>query len=175
MRWLAITAAVIAGVTDALYFGIVAGQGGHDPIRWRVAFVATFVAVLAITAALASRGSASAWRPALLALSTIGLLAALAFIALLTSLRASRQPSAFLKAGAGALIALVIFFGGFEASERAIACSPTGVESGSGSGLLSGPYHYTCVNGKLTLYPGECNRGGATMDSNGNVTSVSTC
>ena len=66
MRWLAITAAVIAGVTDALYFGIVAGQGGHDPIRWRVAFVATFVAVLAITAALASRGSASAWRPALL-------------------------------------------------------------------------------------------------------------
>ena len=132
------------------------------------------------------------YRPALLALSTIGLLAmgyvaifsiglpllvagALAFIALLTSLRASRQPSAFLKAGAGALIALVIFFGGFEASERAIACSPTGVESGSGSGLLSGPYHYTCVNGKLTLYPGECNRGGATMDSNGNVTSVSTC
>ena len=192
MRWLAVIAAVIAGVTDALYFGIVAGQGGHDPIRWRVAFVATFVAVLAITAALASRGSASAWRPALLGLSTIGLLAmgyvgifsiglpllvagALAFIALLTSLRASRQPSAFLNAGAGALTALVIFFGGFEASERAIACPRTGFESGGGSGLLSGPYHYTCVNGKLTLYPGECNRGGATTDANGNVTSVSTC
>ena len=73
------------------------------------------------------------------------------------------------------LIALVIFFGGFEASERAISCSPSGFESGSGSGLLSGPYHYTCVNGKLTLYPGECNRGGATMDANGNVMSVSTC
>jgi hypothetical protein len=65
--------------------------------------------------------------------------------------------------------------GGFEASERVIACAPTGVETGSGSGLLSGPYHYTCVNGKLTVYPGECNHGGASYDASGNVTSVSTC
>ena len=192
MRWLAVTAAVIAAVTDVLYSGLVVAQGGHDPIRWRVAFVATFVAVLAITAAVSARKSAGAWRPALLGLTTIGLLAmgyiaifsiglpllfagVLACMALLVSLRGSHQPSALLKAGAGALVALVIFFGGFEASERAIACSPQGFESGSGSGLLSGPYHYTCANGKLTVYPGECNGGGASMDSNGNVTSVSTC
>lgn len=171
MRWLAVTAAVIAAVTDVLYYGIIVGQGGHDPIRWRVAFVATFIAVLAITAALSARASSTAWRPALLGLTTIGLLAmgfiaifsiglpllvagALAFIALLLSLRASRQPAGLLQAGAAALIALAIFFGGFEASERAIACSPTGFESGSGSGLLSGPYHYTCINGTLTVYPG---------------------
>jgi hypothetical protein len=192
MRWLAVIAAVIAALTDILYYGVVVGQGDHDPIRWRVAFVATFIAVLAITAALSARVSASAWRPALLGLSAIGLLAmgyiaifsiglpllfagALAFIALVISLTASRQPAGLLKAGAGALIALVIFVGGFEASERVIACAPTGVETGSGSGLLSGPYHYTCVNGKLTVYPGECNHGGASYDASGNVTSVSTC
>jgi hypothetical protein len=192
MRWLAVIAAVIAALTDILYFGVVVSQGGHDPIRWRVAFVATFIAVLAMTAALSARASASAWRPALLGLSAIGLLAmgfiaifsigfplliagSLAFVALVVSLTASRQPASLLKAGAGALIALVIFVGGFEASERAIACAPTGVETGSGSGLLSGPYHYTCVNGKLTLYPGECNHGGGSMDASGNVTSVSTC
>jgi hypothetical protein len=192
MRWLAVTAAIIAAVTDILYYGVVVGQGGHDPIRWRVAFVATFIAVLAMTAALSARASSHGWRPGLLGSSAIGLLAmgfiaifsiglplllagAVAFIALVISLTASRQPAGFLKAGAGALIALVIFVGGFEVSERAIACAPTGVETGSGSGLLSGPYHYTCVNGKLTLYPGECNHGGASYDASGNVTSVSTC
>src|SRR5260370_37084181 len=157
MRWLAVISAVMAALTDILYFGVVVGQGGHDPIRWRVAFVATYIAVLAMTAALSARASASAWRPALLGLSAIGLLAtgyvaifsiglplllagALAFIALVVSLTASRQPAALLKAGAGALVALVIFVGGFEASERAIACAATGVGTGVGSGLLIGPY-----------------------------------
>src|SRR5260370_21284087 len=124
MRWLAVIAAVIAALTDILYFGVVVGQGGHDPIRWRVAFVATFIAVLTMTAALS---------------------------------------------------ALAIFVGGFEASERAIACAPTEGETASGSGLLSGPYHYTCVNGKLTIYPGACHPGAASYDASGNVTSVSTC
>jgi hypothetical protein len=188
MRWLAVTAAIIAAVTDILYYGVVVGQGGHDPIRWRVPFVATFIAVLAMTAALSARSSSRAWRPGLLGLGAIGLLA-MGFIAIFSiglplllagalafiSLTASRQPAGLLKAGAGALIALVIFVGGFEFSERAIACAPTVVETGSGSGLLSGPYHYTCVNGKLTLYPGECNHGGASYDASGNVTSVSTC
>jgi hypothetical protein len=188
MRWLALIAALIAAATDILYYG----QVGHDPLQWRVAFVATFIAVLAMSSALSARASASAWRPALLGLSAIGLLAmgfiaifsiglalllagALAFIALVVTLTAVRQPAGFLKAGAGGMIALVVFVAGFDATARAIVCAPTGVETGSGSGLLSGPYHYTCVNGKLTMYPGECNRGGASIDASGNVTSVSTC
>jgi len=73
------------------------------------------------------------------------------------------------------LLALAIFLGGFEATEHAIGCPANGVETGSGSGFLSGPYHYTCVNGKLTVYPGACNSGGATVDASGNVISVSTC
>src|SRR5260370_8157869 len=163
MGWLAVIAAVMEALTDILDFGVVVGQGGHDPIRWRIAFVATFIAVLAMTAALSARASASALRPALLGLSAIGLLAmgyiaifsiglplllagALAFIALVVSLTASRQPAGLLKAGAGALIALVIFVGGFEASDRAIACAPTAAEPGRGSGLLSGPYPSTPSN-----------------------------
>jgi len=190
MRWLAGVAAIIAAVVDVLYYGFVNHQGG--PLGWRVAFVATFIALLAITAALSTRTSATPWRPALLALSAVGLLSmgfigifsiglpllvagALACVALILSLIAARQPAGSLKAGAGALLALAIFLGGFEVTEHAIACPAKGVETGSGSGFLSGPYHYTCVNGKLTMYPGACNSGGATVDANGNGISVSSC
>jgi hypothetical protein len=195
MRWLAGVAAIIAAAVDILYVGIVINQsrqGPHDPLGSTVIFAATFIAVLAVTAAVAALGSATALRPALLGLSAVGLLAMgviaifsiglplilagfLAFAALLVSLKASPQPAGILKAGAGALLALAIFVGGFEATVRAIACPATGAETGSGSGLVSGPYHYTCVNGKLTVYPGACNFGGASYDANGNVTSVSTC
>jgi len=192
MRRLAGVAAIIAAVVDAVYYGFVSHQDGHDPLGWRVPFVVTFIALLAITAALSTRASATTWRPALLALSAIGLLAmgfiaifsiglplliagALAFVALIISLAASRQPAGILKAGTGGLLALAIFLGGFEATEHAIGCPAKGVETGSGSGFLSGPYHYTCINGKLTVYPGACNSGGATVDDSGNVISVSTC
>ena len=74
MRRLAGVAAIIAAVVDATYYGFVSHQDGHDPLGWRVAFVATFIALLAITAALSTRASATTWRPALLALSAIGLL-----------------------------------------------------------------------------------------------------
>ena len=190
MRWFAGVAAIIAAVVDVLYYGFVNHQGG--PLGWRVAFVATFIALLAITAALSTRASATAWRPALLGLSAIGLLSmgfiaifsiglplllagALACVALIFSLATSRQPAGILKAGAGALLALAIFLGGFEVTEHAIACPVSGAETGSGSGFLSSPYHYTCVNGKLTVYPGACNSGGAAVDASGNVTSVWTC
>jgi hypothetical protein len=192
MRWLAGVAALIASVVDILYYGFVMNQGARDPLAWRVVFVAGFVAILAVAAALAARDSSTALRPALLGLSAVGLLGmgfigifsiglplllagALAFIALLASLRASRQPGGLVKAGAGALLALAVFLGGFQVTELAIACPAKGVETGSGSGLLGGPYHYTCLNGKLTVYPGACNSGGASYDANGNVISVTTC
>src|SRR5438552_16412230 len=110
MRRLAGVAAIIAAVVDATYYGFVSHQDGHDPLGWRVAFVATFIALLAITAALSTRASATPWRPALLALSAVGLLStgfigifsiglpllvagALACVALLLSLIAARQPA----------------------------------------------------------------------------------
>src|SRR5205809_2508745 len=129
MRWLAGVAAIIAAVVDVLYYGFVNHQGG--PLAFRVAFVATFIALLAITAALSTRASATTWRPALLALSAIGLLSmgfigifsiglplliagALAFVALSFSLAAPRQPAGILKASAGGLLSLAIFLGGLE-------------------------------------------------------------
>lgn len=78
MRGLAGVAAVIAAVVDILYVGIVirqSNQGPHDPLGSTVIFVATFIAVLAVNAALAALGPAPALRPALLGLSAIGLLA----------------------------------------------------------------------------------------------------
>ena len=75
MRRLAGVAAIIAAVVDAVYYGFVSHQDGHDPLGWRVPFVVTFIALLAITAALSTRASATTWRPALLGVSAIGLLA----------------------------------------------------------------------------------------------------
>src|SRR3981081_3177187 len=69
----------------------------------------------------------------------------------------------------------VIFVTTFIAILALSACRATGVGTGSGSGIVSVPYHYTCVNGKLTIYPGACNSGGESYDANGNVISVTTC
>src|SRR5207248_4201627 len=166
MRRLAGVAAIIAAVVDGFYYGFVSHPDGHDPLGWRVAFVATFIAVLAITAALSTRASATTWRPALLALSAIGLLSmgfigifsiglplliagALAFVALMFSLAASRQPAGILKAGAGGLLALAIFLGGFGATDHAIGCPATGVDLGCGAVVLIRPYRVACVVGEL--------------------------
>jgi len=194
MRWLAIVAAVIAAVLDVLYLGIVRSQPGPSDGQYlRVPFVAAFIAVLAIAAALSVRQSAAKIRPALLALSATGLLTtgyialfsiglplliagALAFVAAVLSVTRSPRPAGAMRALAGALVAALIFVGGFDLTERAIACPPAGFMSGSGQGFIfSGTYHYTCANGKLSVKNGFCNRSGASMDSTGKVISVSDC
>ena len=128
MRWFAAAAAVIAATVDILYSGMVSHAGARDPLGWRVTLVAAFIAALAMTAALSARASAAGWRPALLGVSAIGLLAmgfiaifsiglpllvagGLALVPLNASLTTSRQPAWILKAGAGALLALTIFVG----------------------------------------------------------------
>jgi len=78
-------------------------------------------------------------------------------------------------AAAGGLLALVIFFGGLELTARAISCPAHGFEGGTGSSFLGGPYHYLCVDGKLTIRPGDCTHMGASMDPNGHVTAVTDC
>lgn len=194
MRWLAIVAAVIAAVVDILYLGIVRSQPGPGGGQYlRVPFVAAFIALLAMAAALSARESAAKIRPALLALSATGLLAtgyvalfsigfplliagALAFVAAVLSLTRSPRPAGALFALAGVLVAAVIFVGGFDLTQVAIACPPTGYMSGSGQGFIfTGAYHYTCANGKLSVKDGFCNSSGASMDSTGKVISVTDC
>jgi hypothetical protein len=41
------------------------------------------------------------------------------------------------------------------------------------TGYLGGPYHYVCVDGKLTIRPGDCTHMGASMDPSGHVTADS--
>src|SRR2546421_12593349 len=74
MRWAGVAAAVIAGTVDVLYLGFVNSQGAGDPQFLRVPLVATFIALMAICAALSSRASAAPWRPLLLGASAAGLL-----------------------------------------------------------------------------------------------------
>ena len=74
MRRLAVAAALIAGTVDVLYLGYVGSQGPGDPQLLRVPFVAIFIAVMAICAALSARKSAARWRPLLLGTSAAGLL-----------------------------------------------------------------------------------------------------
>lgn len=176
MRWAATGAAVIAAIVDVLYLGYVSGQGGADPEFLRVPFVAGFIALMAVFAALSTRASAARWRALLLGVAAAGLLllgyfamfsiglplvvaGLLALIGLIRTLGGaapSRGGSARLAAvgvaAAGAGAAIVVLLAGFSFTELAIRCPPTGQMGGGGASLLGGrPYSYSCDNGRLTI------------------------
>ena len=176
MRWAGVAAAVTAGAVDVLYLGIVGWQGGaSDPQFLRVPFVAAFVALMAMCAALSARQSAMRWRPLLLGVSAAGLVllgyfavfsiglpllvaGALALVSLIGTLilepgppAGSGKAAAAGMAVAGAVTAVVVLLAGFSLAERAIRCPANGMESGSGPGVLGGSYEYSCNNGKLTI------------------------
>ena len=60
-----------------------------------------------------------------------------------------------LAAVAAAAIAVALLVAGFEVTERMIVCPSQGTASGSGQGFVSGPYHYECVNGRLSFHSGS--------------------
>lgn len=194
LRSIILVAVILAAVDDFLYVSEVVGpphQRGY-PLVSRPAFVGAFIAITAISAALSLRSSAARWRTPLLGLGSVGLIAMgyiamfsigvpllvaglLCLIALIGTLVASGRRIAVLKAVVGGLLALAIFVGGFELTAQAITCPPHGFEGGSGSSFLRGSFHYLCVDGKLTIRPGECNHGGATVDASGHVIAVTDC
>lgn len=174
MRWAGVGAAIIAAADDAPYLGIVGAQGGTSPQFLRVPFVAAFIAVMAICAALSSRASAVRWRSLLLGVSTAGLillgyfgmfsigpplvvagvLASLGLINSLGQARTSDQTSgraAVAMAAGGAVLAVVVLLAGISLTELAVRCPANGIQSGSGASLLGGSYQYSCDNGKLTI------------------------
>jgi hypothetical protein len=174
MRWAGVGAAIIAAAVDVLYLGIVATQGGSDPQFLRVPLVAAFIALMAIGAALSSRGSAARWRPLLLGVSAAGLLllgffaifsvglpllaaGVLALLGLINALSpsalspgTSRRAAGGMAAG-GAVLAVAVLLAGFSLAEVVIRCPANGVEGGGGTRLLGGSYAYSCDNGKLTI------------------------
>lgn len=174
MRWAGVGAAILAAAADALYLGIVSTQGASPPQFLRVPFVAAFIAIMAVCAALSPRVSARLWRPLLLGSSAAGLLllgffamfsiglplvvagvlASYGLINALGQARSSGEPSgkaAVTMALGGAVLAVLVLLVGLSLTELAIRCPANGIESGSGGVLLGGPYQYSCDNGELTI------------------------
>lgn len=170
MRWAGVGAAIIAATVDVLYPGFVSSQGASDPQFLRVPFVAAFIALMAICAALSAAASAGRWRPLLLGVSAAGLLllgffaifsiglpllvaGLLALYGLIYTLSHAGPflGSSVRAAAGGTTIAVVILLAGLSLTELTIRCPPSGIMGGGGPGFLGGSYQYSCDNGKLTI------------------------
>lgn len=183
MTWFAL---VFALATDAVYLLLILGQGGAPSDVVTVAFVASYLAALAalLAASLPRRWSAVvrlSLRAAaaggllvlgILAIFSIGLplliAGAMATGAAVRTLRGPFLSTSSISAVAAAAVAVVVLVAGFEVTERLIVCPAHGSSGGGGTGLVTGPYYYDCVNGQLTFHSGSCSS--SSIDSNGNVT-----
>jgi hypothetical protein len=183
MAWLAL---VFAMATDAAYLLLKFGQSGLSLDVVTVAFVALYLAALAalVAASLVRRWSASVRLPlraaaaggllvlGVLAISSIGLpliiAGAMATGATVRTLRGPFATPSSLSAVAAAVVAVAVLVAGFEVTERLVVCPAHGSASGGGNGLVTGPYYYECVDGRLSFHAGSCTSTG--IDSNGNVT-----
>jgi hypothetical protein len=183
MTWFAL---VFALATDAAYVLLKLGQSDTALYAFTVAFVACYLAALAalLGASLMQRWSAglrlSMRAGAAAGLLVLGILAissfglplliagAMATGATVRTLRGPFVTPSSLSAVAAAVLAVVIMVVGFETTERAIICPAHGSTSGGGTGLVSGPYYFDCVNGELKFHSGSCTS--SSIDSSGNVT-----
>lgn len=167
--------AILVVVVDVLYVRyIVFVQGATSDQPWRVPFVASYLAAIAICALLSATLPAGSWRLAFIGAATAGLLV-LGFFGLFSIglplflmglvavgiLVGSDHASPITPRGGrrvdhGILAAVVVLMAGFEITARIIAC-PHGAVSGggSGSGFLTGSYSYTCENGRAIVNFGQ--------------------
>jgi hypothetical protein len=177
---------VIVVFVDALYVAIVVNQDPRPPELFTLPFVASYQALMAVllAASLMQRWSAAvraAFRAAaaggllvlgVLALMSIGLALVVAgAMAVAATARTLRRPlfkASNLLGAASAVIAVAVLIAGFEVTGRMIVCPSSGSMSGGGSGFLTAPYYYDCVNGHLNFHSGSCTSGA--IDENGNVT-----
>jgi hypothetical protein len=182
MTWFAL---VFALATAGAYLLLNLGQGGARSDVVSVAFVDSYLAALAalLAASLLRRWSAVVRQSLRAAASggllVLGVLAVFSFglplliagaMATGATVRTLRGPfrASSISAVAAAAVAVVVLVAGFEVTERLIVCPAHGSSGGGGTGLVTGPYYYDCVNGQLTFHSGACRS--AASDSNGNVT-----
>lgn len=166
---------VVVIVMDALYAAIAVNQNSLDhapPEKFIFPFLGAYLAVMAVLliASLIRRWSAPA-RTALRAAAAGGLLVlgvvamfsiglplviagAMATAATVRTASRHRVMLSSLSAVGAAMIAVTILVAGFEVTERLIVCPDHGTMGGGGSGFVTGPYQYECVEGKLTLHSG---------------------
>lgn len=177
---------VIVVVADALYVAIVVNQDPRPPEVYTLPFIAAYLALVAVLLAvsLMHRWSAAvrtSFRAAaaggllvlgVLALFSIGLplviAGAMAAAATVRTLRGPMFTPSSLLGVASAVIAVAVLIAGFEVTERIIVCPAQGSIGGGGSGFVTGPYYYDCVNGQLSFHSGSCTSG--STDSGGNIT-----
>jgi hypothetical protein len=173
VRRLGLVIAIVVAVVDILYLWYIRFKQGGPPsdLPLRVPFIAAYLALLGICAAL-STVVVRRWRVALLGacaggllllgffgLFSIGLPLVVAGLLAIVSLTRSINENvgrrvAVATATAGGLVAVVLLIGGFEVTERIIDCPPGVVSGGGGSGFLTGAYSYTCQNGRAVITNG---------------------
>jgi hypothetical protein len=193
-RTLVWVAAVGVLVGDAAYLWLISTQGALPPDAFTVPFVAGYLALMAAMLGLSLMRVSMLvkLRPAFRAGSAAGLLVlgvlalfsvglpfvisgGLATGAAVRTLAGRPRRQAVITEVAAAVIALVVLVAGFEVTERLIVCPAQGVSGGSGYGIVSGGYHWQCVDGRLTFGSGFCTSQGGGVDANGHAFSTSSC
>jgi hypothetical protein len=193
-RTLVQIAVVIVLVVDAGYVLIIATQRSYPADAFTVPFLAGYWLVMAamLGLSLLDPPRVMALRPALRAGAAAGLLVTgllgLFSIGLPLVVAGSLATGAAVRTLAGrdrrravsfeivaAMIAVVVVVAGLELTSRVILCPAHGVSGGSGYGLVSGGYHWRCVDGRLTFASGFCNSQGGGVDANGHAFSTSNC
>jgi hypothetical protein len=158
---------------DAVYVGLIKGQGAMPPERYTIAFVSAYLLLMAgllaasltpnaprvVRASLRSGAAAGMIVLGVLAAFSIGLpLLLVGLVAMVTAIRTITGPG-WRKSSASstvtAVLSVALLIAGFEVTERMIACPAHGNMSGSGTGFVSGQYHYDCVNGRLDWHSGQ--------------------
>lgn len=165
----ALAVVVVAGV-DALYIGVIRGQGGGDPtMPLVVPFVVGYLALMA-GLLLASLLAPPSFVPALRGgaaggLLVMGVLAAFSigvavFLAGLLAIGATvmaglARPGAMsvVSAGAAAVVAVALLVAGFQFAWSYLVCPASGEGSGTVPSLVGGGASYECNGGVLTRRP----------------------
>jgi hypothetical protein len=182
MTWMAVVIVLATGIAYSL---LTRSQRSASLDVLIVPFVTAYIFLMAALLALSLTGELRAglrmpMRAAaaggllvlgILSLFSIGLplvvSGALATGATVRALREPRVKSGMLTAAGAAVLAVALLVAGFEGAERYIVCPSTGSAGGAGAGLVSGPYYYDCIDGRLSFHSGSCSS--SSVDANGHV------
>jgi hypothetical protein len=158
---------IAAILTIAVAIAYVPLAAGNPFARARIFFIAAFLVLMAalLLRSMAPRVPGSvriSFRAGagggllvlgVLALMSVGVALVVASLAafLAAGLTVVQKPlKSVLFGGGAALLAVVVLITGFEVTQRIIDCPEHGYMSGSGTGFVTGPYHYECVDGRLS-------------------------
>ncbi len=169
MAWAALA---IVLLEDAIYVLLIRSQGELAPDAYTVPFVAVYLLVMAaLLGTSLIRLPSPGWRMPLRAgaaggLLVLGIIGAfsiglplilagiLSTGAAVRALKGRLWTPTGLLGFAAAVAAVVVLVAGFEVTERIIVCPSSGTAGGGGVGFVTGPYHYECVDGRLSFHSG---------------------